>query len=182
VCRVSFELFACLDFGPSPLFIFLPLSWVLSFYKLWKAFIIFLTSNLISTFLKDQHHLLILPFGFRFRISTNGYTAFKNGLFPFNFIVTDLILVVFPSPKTQNNLKCAPVISQVKSPISIPILPSKQPQNSHQLTLISHLPKNLESLSIPPNVTPNATPTHAQAKIKGVNNNLNLEGVTKGQP
>jgi hypothetical protein len=92
--------------------------------------------------------------------------------FLFNFIVTDLILVVFPLTQTpQNSLKCAPIISQFQSPISIPILPSKPPQNSHQLTPISHLQKNLESLSIPPNATLNATPTHAQAKIKGVDNN-----------
>jgi len=29
----SFRLFACLDFGPCPLFLFLSLSWVLSFYE-----------------------------------------------------------------------------------------------------------------------------------------------------
>jgi hypothetical protein len=37
----SFGLFACLDFGPGPLFFLLSLSWVPSFYKLWQAFIIY---------------------------------------------------------------------------------------------------------------------------------------------
>jgi hypothetical protein len=36
----SFGLFAYLDFGPCPLFLFLSLSWVLSFYKVWQGFII----------------------------------------------------------------------------------------------------------------------------------------------
>jgi hypothetical protein len=35
----SFGLFACLDFGPCPLFFFLSLAWVLSFYKVWQGFI-----------------------------------------------------------------------------------------------------------------------------------------------
>jgi hypothetical protein len=33
----SFGLFACLDFGPGPLFPFLSLSWVLSFYEVWQV-------------------------------------------------------------------------------------------------------------------------------------------------
>ncbi len=33
----SFGLFACLDFGPCPLFLFLSLSWVLSFYEVWQV-------------------------------------------------------------------------------------------------------------------------------------------------
>jgi hypothetical protein len=82
VWHVSFGLFACLDFGLSPLFIFLPLSWVLSFYKVWQGFIKVLTSNLFPTVLKDQYHFIFLPFDFMFRISTNEYTAFKNGLLP----------------------------------------------------------------------------------------------------
>jgi hypothetical protein len=32
-------LFACPDFGPCPLFHFLSLSWVLSFYRVWEGFI-----------------------------------------------------------------------------------------------------------------------------------------------
>ncbi len=32
-------LFTCLDFGPCPLFLFLSLSWVPSFYKVWQGFI-----------------------------------------------------------------------------------------------------------------------------------------------
>ncbi len=32
--------FACLDFGPCSLFLFLTCSWVLSFYKVWLGFII----------------------------------------------------------------------------------------------------------------------------------------------
>jgi hypothetical protein len=32
--------FACLDFGPCSLFLFLSCSWVLSFYKVWQGFII----------------------------------------------------------------------------------------------------------------------------------------------
>jgi hypothetical protein len=35
-----FWLFVWLDFGPCPLFLFLSLSWVLSFYKGWQGFII----------------------------------------------------------------------------------------------------------------------------------------------
>jgi hypothetical protein len=35
-----FGLFACLDFGPCPLFLFLSLAWVLSFYDVWQGFII----------------------------------------------------------------------------------------------------------------------------------------------
>jgi len=35
----SFGPFACLDFGPGPLFLFLSLSWVLSFYKVGQGFI-----------------------------------------------------------------------------------------------------------------------------------------------
>jgi hypothetical protein len=38
----SFGLLACLDFGPCPLFLFLSLSWVLSFDKVWQRFIIML--------------------------------------------------------------------------------------------------------------------------------------------
>jgi hypothetical protein len=37
----SFGLFACLDFGPGPLFLFLSISWVLYFYKGWQGFIIY---------------------------------------------------------------------------------------------------------------------------------------------
>jgi hypothetical protein len=37
----SFAPFACLDFGPCPLFLFLSIAWVLSFYKVWQGFIIF---------------------------------------------------------------------------------------------------------------------------------------------
>jgi hypothetical protein len=36
----SFGLFAYLDFGPYPLFFFLSLSWVLSFYEVWHDFTI----------------------------------------------------------------------------------------------------------------------------------------------
>ncbi len=35
----SSGLFACLDFGPCPLFLFLSLSWVFSFYDVWQGFI-----------------------------------------------------------------------------------------------------------------------------------------------
>jgi hypothetical protein len=35
-------LFACLDFSPCPLFPFLSLSLVLSFYKVWQGFIVLL--------------------------------------------------------------------------------------------------------------------------------------------
>jgi hypothetical protein len=35
------HLLACLDFGPSPLFLLLSLSWVLSFCKVWQGFIIY---------------------------------------------------------------------------------------------------------------------------------------------
>ncbi len=35
----SFGLFETLDFGPCPLFLFLSLSWVLSFIKVWQGFI-----------------------------------------------------------------------------------------------------------------------------------------------
>jgi hypothetical protein len=35
VWHASFGLFACLDFGPSPLFLFLSLSEVLSSYEVW---------------------------------------------------------------------------------------------------------------------------------------------------
>jgi hypothetical protein len=38
----SFGLLACLDFGPCPLFLFLSLSLVLSFDKVWQGFIIML--------------------------------------------------------------------------------------------------------------------------------------------
>jgi hypothetical protein len=30
-------LFVCLDFGAGPLFLFLSLSWVLSFYEVWQV-------------------------------------------------------------------------------------------------------------------------------------------------
>jgi hypothetical protein len=40
VWHASFGLFACLDFGPCPLFLFLSLAWVLSFYDVWQGFII----------------------------------------------------------------------------------------------------------------------------------------------
>jgi hypothetical protein len=33
----SFALFAWLDFGPCPLFLFLSLSWVLSFDQVWQG-------------------------------------------------------------------------------------------------------------------------------------------------
>jgi hypothetical protein len=33
-----FELFACLDFGPCPLFLFLSPYWVLSSYGVWQGF------------------------------------------------------------------------------------------------------------------------------------------------
>jgi hypothetical protein len=33
----SFGLFACLDFGPGTFFLFLSLSWVLSFYEVWQV-------------------------------------------------------------------------------------------------------------------------------------------------
>jgi hypothetical protein len=36
----SFGLFACLHFGPCPLFLYFSLSWVLSFHKVWQGFII----------------------------------------------------------------------------------------------------------------------------------------------
>jgi hypothetical protein len=39
LCPASFGLFACLDFGACPLFLFLSLSWVLSFYKVRQGFI-----------------------------------------------------------------------------------------------------------------------------------------------
>jgi hypothetical protein len=39
VLPASFGLFACLDFGPCPLFLSLSLSWVLSFYEVWQGFI-----------------------------------------------------------------------------------------------------------------------------------------------
>jgi hypothetical protein len=39
VWHASSGLFAGLDFGPSALFLFLALSWVLSFYKVWQGFI-----------------------------------------------------------------------------------------------------------------------------------------------
>jgi hypothetical protein len=33
----AFGLFSCLDFVPCPLFLFLSLSWVLSFLKVWQG-------------------------------------------------------------------------------------------------------------------------------------------------
>jgi len=64
-----------------------------------------------------------------FKISTNGYIALKNGLLPLEFDCSRLNYACFsPSPNAfQISPKCAPIISQVKSPISIPILPPKEP-------------------------------------------------------
>jgi hypothetical protein len=38
--HASFGLFACLDFGPCCLFLFLTLSWVLSFLEVWQGFLL----------------------------------------------------------------------------------------------------------------------------------------------
>jgi hypothetical protein len=45
----SFGLFACLDFGSCLLFVFLSLSWVLSFYKVWQGFINLFLKSVVNT-------------------------------------------------------------------------------------------------------------------------------------
>jgi hypothetical protein len=57
VLSASFGLVACLDFGPCPLFLFLALSWVLSFYKVWQGFI-------TPPFLKKKSKLSQISFWF----------------------------------------------------------------------------------------------------------------------
>jgi len=49
-------LFACLDFCPCPLFPCFPLSWVLSFYKVWQGFI---NNNYKSCTIISQHPMVM---------------------------------------------------------------------------------------------------------------------------